>query len=135
METSIDHSPFAGGGAHGVRAAAGNRDAPGGSPERRYDAYRRMARSGAPEFELIMRAGIDPKLVVGKKVPPPPELAERRENGLRIERNVSVRLRDGVRIYIDVYRPDGPVGERNLPALLGWSPYGKHNTSAQLSWP
>jgi hypothetical protein len=95
----------------------------------------RMARSGAPDFELIMRAGVDPKLVVGKKVPPPPDFGESRENGLHIERNVCVRLRDGVRIYIDVYRPDGPAGARGLPALLGWSPYGKHNTSARLTWP
>ena len=82
-----------------------------------------------------MREGVDPKLVVGKKVPPPPERSESRENGLRIERNLSVRLRDGVRIFVDVYRPDGAAGERDLPALLGWSPYGKHNTSPRLAWP
>ncbi len=86
-------------------------------------------------FELLMREGVDPQLVVGKKVPPPPEFSLTRANGLRIERNLSVRLRDGVRIFVDVYRPDGAAGERNLPALLGWSPYGKHNTSASLAWP
>jgi uncharacterized protein len=90
---------------------------------------------GAGAFELIMREGVDPQLVVGKRAPPPPTFSETRENGLRIERNLSVRLRDGVRIFVDVYRPDGAAGERNLPALLGWSPYGKHNTSARLAWP
>jgi predicted acyl esterase len=94
-----------------------------------------MIHPGASAFELIMREGVDPKLVVGKKVPPPPEYSETRENGLRIERNLPVRLRDGVRIFVDVYRPEGAAGERNLPALLGWSPYGKHNTSARLAWP
>ena len=52
-----------------------------------------------------------------------------------IERNVAVRMRDGVRIYVDIYRPDGAAGERNLPAILGWSPYGKHNLSSRLIWP
>lgn len=98
-----------------------------------------MSGSQATAFEagtgLIMRDGVDPQLVVGKKAPPPPELSETREQGLRIERNLSVRLRDGVRIFVDVYRPDGAAGERNLPALLGWSPYGKHNTSSRLNWP
>ena len=94
-----------------------------------------MTQAGNPGFELIMRVGVDPALVVGKKVPPPPDFAETRENGLRIERNVPVRLRDGVRIYVDIYRPAGAAGERGLPALLGWSPYGKHNTSSRLAWP
>jgi len=94
-----------------------------------------MTGPGANQFELIMREGVDPQLVVGKKAPPPPDYSEAREQGLRIERNVAVRLRDGVRIFVDVYRPDGAAGERNLPVLLGWSPYGKHNTSARLAWP
>jgi uncharacterized protein len=98
-----------------------------------------MTEADASAFEastaLIMRDGVDPRHVVGRKAPPPPELFETREQGLRIERNLSVRLRDGVRIFVDVYRPDGAAGERNLPALLGWSPYGKHNTSPRLAWP
>jgi predicted acyl esterase len=86
-----------------------------------------------PGFQLIMRPGVHPDRVVGKKVPPPPVHSVVLENGLIIERNASVRLRDGVRIYVDVYRPAGTVGD--LPALLGWSPYGKHNTSDRLAWP
>lgn len=40
-----------------------------------------------------------------------------------VERDVAVPLRDGVRLYADVFRPaeGGPV-----PALLAWTPYGKH---------
>ena len=94
-----------------------------------------MTLAAANAFELIMREGVDPQLVVGKKVPPPPQFSETREGGLRIERNVPVRLRDGVRIFVDIYRAEGAAGERNLPALLGWSPYGKHNTSPRLAWP
>ena len=58
--------------------------------------------------------------------PPPPVHGRTRENGLVIERNVAVALRDGVRIWVDVYRPDGPPGERDLPVIIGWGPYGKH---------
>jgi len=84
-------------------------------------------------FALIMRAGVHPSLVVGKKVPPPPVLVESVENGLRIERNVGVPMRDGIRILVDIYRPAQAAGP--VPVLLGWSPYGKHNTSARLPWP
>ena len=86
-------------------------------------------------FELIMRPGVHPDRAVGKKVPPPPVHSVVRESGLLIERNASVRLRDGVRIYVDIYRSAGAMGEQPLPALLGWSPYGKHNTSDRLAWP
>jgi predicted acyl esterase len=82
-----------------------------------------------------MRAGVHPTQVVGKKLPPAPVHSEVDEGELRIERNVRVRLRDGVRIYVDIYRPAGPLGQRNVPILLGWSPYGKHNVSDRLPWP
>jgi predicted acyl esterase len=86
------------------------------------------------EVQLFMRAGVPPEQVVGKKVPPPPVRMDVCENGLFIQRNVSVTLRDGTRIFVDIYRPDGAAGEADLPILLGWSPYGKHNTSARLAW-
>lgn len=46
-----------------------------------------------------------------------------RDGGMLIERDVAVPLRDGVEIYADVFRPEGAA---ELPALLAWSPYGKH---------
>lgn len=39
-----------------------------------------------------------------------------------VEQDVPVKLRDGVTILTDVYRP---VDGSNLPALISWSPYGK----------
>ncbi|KKK12608.1 hypothetical protein P175DRAFT_0210150 [Aspergillus ochraceoroseus IBT 24754] len=39
------------------------------------------------------------------------------------DRDIAVRLRDGVVIYLDVYRPVNDV--LKIPALLAWSPYGK----------
>lgn len=91
------------------------------------------ANTSSRAFELIYRTGVPPEQVTGKKVPPPPIYSERRENSLLIEQNVSVPLRDGVRIFVDVYRPEVSAG-RGLPVLLGWSPYGKHNTADRLPW-
>ena len=42
------------------------------------------------------------------------------------ERDVAVKLRDGVTIYIDIYRPADP--SVSVPALLNWAPYGKGQT-------
>lgn len=86
-------------------------------------------------FAPIMRPGVDPHTAPNKPPLPPIDYALRHEAGLVIERNVAIPLRDGVRIYADVYRPEGPRGEADLPALLSWSPYGKHAQSNQVFWP
>ncbi len=41
---------------------------------------------------------------------------------IQLDRDVAMKLRDGTRIYLDVYRP---VTDQPLPAVLAWSPYGK----------
>jgi len=43
-------------------------------------------------------------------------------DGVICERDVPVRMRDGVTIYTDVYRPEGG---KNLPAIVAWSAFGK----------
>jgi len=48
------------------------------------------------------------------------------------ERDVGVPMRDGITIYVDIYRP---VGDEQIPAIVAWSPYGKkggHQTLDQL---
>ncbi len=45
-------------------------------------------------------------------------------DGLTIDYDVAVPLRDGVKIYVDTYRPAGVEGP--LPAIILWSAYGKH---------
>ena len=42
--------------------------------------------------------------------------------GLIIERDVAVAMRDGVKIYVDIFRPEK---EGNYPVLINWGPYGK----------
>lgn len=50
-----------------------------------------------------------------------------------IERNCGIRLRDGIEIFADIYRPADAHG--NVPILLAWGPYGKHALSNQVFWP
>jgi uncharacterized protein len=83
-------------------------------------------------FELIMRDGVNPASAPNKPPLPPRDYARWEEDGLLIERNVEVTMRDGVRILVDIYRPAGE--HSDLPILLGWSPYGKHGLSDKL-WP
>lgn len=50
--------------------------------------------------------------------------SRRKENGLIVERNVSVSMRDGVQLLVDVLRP---ANATRLPVILTYSPYGKHS--------
>ena len=39
-----------------------------------------------------------------------------------LEKDVAIRLRDGVNIFVDILRP---AGDEQVPVLVAWSPYGK----------
>ncbi|WP_169542539.1 CocE/NonD family hydrolase [Sphingomonas baiyangensis] len=86
-------------------------------------------------FQPIMREGADPAQAVFKAQPHPGVgRIVRVEDGLRFERDIPVRLRDGVEMLVDMYLPaDLPEGA-TVPAIIGWSPYGKHNLADNL-WP
>ena len=84
---------------------------------------------------LIMRPGVDPHGAPNKPPLPPIDYACRTEHGLFIERNLAIPLRDGTRIYCDLYRPEGRGGLADLPVLLSWGPYGKHAVSNHVFWP
>lgn len=87
--------------------------------------------TGDTDFTLIMRDGVDPATAPNKPSLPPRDHVQWVEDGLLIDRNIPVRMRDGVAILIDLYRPaDRPDGP--MPVLLGWSPYGKHGLSDSL---
>jgi predicted acyl esterase len=70
--------------------------------------------------QAVMKPGIDPSVRAY------PGLNRRQEtvDGLVIDYDVAVPLRDGLTIYTDVYRPAGVDGP--LPVMLLWSAYGKH---------
>ena len=98
---------------------------------------------GAEEIEVIFRRS--PAAVPaatqapGSGFEPPrfyPPLNRRTyiEDGLRVDQDVPVMLRDGVTIYVDVCRPDGPGGVSDLPAILAWGFYGKRPGDSPKEW-
>lgn len=44
---------------------------------------------------------------------------------IRVDQDVPVAMRDGVRLRVDVYRP---TEEGQYPVIMGWSPYGKRGS-------
>ena len=73
----------------------------------------------APGFERRYKQGIDP---AGGGYPGfNPSVTV--ENGLRIEKDVAVPMRDGVKIYVDIFRPEGEL----VAPIIAWSSYGKHS--------
>lgn len=51
---------------------------------------------------------------------------------IKMEKDVYIPLRDGVRVAADIYRPDA---KGKFPALLGAGPYGKELESLAMSFP
>ena len=85
---------------------------------------------GAEEIEVIYKRSPDPASpkdwpLDGCGFFPPLNRRSYVENGIQVDQDVPVKLRDGVTMYVDVYRPAGPAGEKDLPAILSWSWYGK----------
>jgi predicted acyl esterase len=70
-------------------------------------------------YEVIYRDGVPPTVHkypgFGYRVS--------HEAGMIIERDVTVTMRDGVKLYVDVHRPEGT---EKVPALVAWGAYGKH---------
>ena len=52
------------------------------------------------------------------------------DDAIRVERDVAITLSDGTDIYADLFRP---VQQTNVPVLIAWGPYGKHNGGAVYS--
>lgn len=53
------------------------------------------------------------------------------EDGIECMQDVPVKMRDGVTIYADIYRP---VGTEKLPLIISWSFYGKRPFDGQAEW-
>lgn len=45
------------------------------------------------------------------------------EHAMIIERDVAIAMRDGAKLYADIFRP---ADERPVPPIIAWTPYGKH---------
>lgn len=73
--------------------------------------------------EVLFQVGISP----AEAGVPEPVPSITTADGMRVERNRAVTLADGTDIYVDLFRPEGV---ENVPALIAWGPYGKHNGGA-----
>lgn len=51
--------------------------------------------------------------------------------GIICEQDVAVTLRDGVKIYADIYRPKD---QTNIPVIISWSFYGKRPGEGMSEW-
>jgi len=81
----------------------------------------------SPEaFDYVFRAAF---ATPGERGAPPPVYGRSIENGMTIERNVAVRMRDGVEIFADVFRP---IDEGPVPPIIAWTPYGKHQNGSGI---
>jgi uncharacterized protein len=98
---------------------------------------------GADEVDVLYRRSPDraqgETKDFGSSFAPPrfyPPLDQRTyvEDGIRVDQDRPVKLRDGATIYVDVYRPDGPTGSADLPALVAWGWYGKRPGDAPREW-
>jgi uncharacterized protein len=58
----------------------------------------------------------------GGKPPAYRRILENR-HAMIIERDVVIPMRDGVKLYADIFRPPD---ERPVPPIIAWTPYGKH---------
>lgn len=77
--------------------------------------YRRSAPLDAPKEFPLAGAGYYPPLNQRTYV----------EDGIRVDQDVPLELRDGTTIYVDVYRPANTTDHDELPAILAWCWYGK----------
>lgn len=80
----------------------------------------RSATFNGEEVDVVWRKALPAEESGGKFPPLAPSVHV--ADGIRVERDVDVALRDGTVIYTDVYRPEGAV---DVPAIVAWSPYGK----------
>lgn len=51
--------------------------------------------------------------------------------GIICEQDVAVKMRDGVTIYVDIYRPKD---KTNIPVIISWSFYGKRPGDGMSEW-
>src|SRR3972149_5925763 len=70
------------------------------------------------EFEMVFTKVLTPP----EGGCPPLNPRTEKADGMIIEYDVGVKMRDGVKIYIDGYRPET---EGKYPPLIAWGPYGK----------
>jgi len=54
------------------------------------------------------------------------------ESDIRIDHDVEITVRDGCRLYVDIYRPADAKDDEKLPAIISWSCYGKKYSALHM---
>ena len=72
-------------------------------------------------FEYRFRGPLSAPEELGGRAP---EYRRSTELGMIIEHDLAVTLRDGVKLYVDLFRP---ADEKPAAPLIAWGPYGKHS--------
>ncbi|KAI5922120.1 Alpha/Beta hydrolase protein [Camillea tinctor] len=87
-----------------------------------------MMKSNTKDLKPYYRLAVHPQKVVPPIRPAPPLKNERRKlevGEVLFEKDVSIRMRDGITLYADVYRPaSDPTAQ--VPSLVLFAPFGKH---------
>ncbi|KAH6693755.1 Alpha/Beta hydrolase protein [Plectosphaerella plurivora] len=55
--------------------------------------------------------------------------ARKLDSDVRIDHDVEIIVRDGCRLYADIYRP---TGDEKVPVIISWSPYGKKYSALEM---
>ncbi|KAM6511469.1 PepX-C domain-containing protein [Fusarium falciforme] len=51
------------------------------------------------------------------------------DSDIRVDHDVEITVRDGCRLYADVFRP---TGDEKVPVIISWSPYGKKYSALDM---
>ncbi|HJX04082.1 MAG TPA: CocE/NonD family hydrolase [Dehalococcoidia bacterium] len=89
---------------------------------------------GDVELECIYRETNRPSVTATHRFSFCPPFNQRTyvaEDGIICEQDVAIRMRDGITIYTDIYRP---VGAINIPVIISWSPFGKRPGDVESEW-
>ena len=82
-----------------------------------------------PNFTFRFRTPLSPPEARGAK---PPQHRQDLIDGVLVETDVGVQMRDGTTIYVDIYRPKSGLAA----PLIAWGPYGKHgHTKYSVNFP
>ena len=61
-----------------------------------------------------------------------PHNARPLESDIQIDHDVEIVVRDGCRLYVDIYRPADVPKDEKLPAVVSWSCYGKKYSALHM---
>lgn len=89
-----------------------------------------MTEDVVEKVDIAFAPGVAPETVPGW---PGTARSTEIDGDLRIERNVTVPMRDGKLLRVDIYRPAAV--DVAIPVLIAWSPYGKHGQLDWTGWP